>query len=107
MKKDMLKILLAIIVIVGSVYSFVSSFVKQPELFSELQLENIEVLAQEEVSQTCTRAVRTQNCYRFVNGSRVFVCVSVLEVASYTSTSLVIPCEHARVMPCPPGTSAY
>lgn len=104
-KNKLLKTVLATLLVAFSGYSvYISN--NKPNNYSSLQLENIEVLAQQEdaVELTCTRVKQTQNCYRDRNGRIEFAGVSVIEVEEYKVTSLMIPCAHAVVYPCPPGT---
>ncbi len=102
-----LKVVVAIVVVFFGVFS---AFIAQStsSSYSDLQLENVEALAQEgepNYPQKCTRAKLTCWCFKTVNGYPQIVCQRVITVEEYEVTNMLMVCDHAVVTPCPIGSS--
>lgn len=77
--------------------------VQSSDTLSDIQLANIEALANngESGTQTCTRAAAWANCY---DKKGNWTGMRITAVTEYVVSSVVEICEHARVTSCPSGS---
>ncbi|WP_195668418.1 NVEALA domain-containing protein [Bacteroides intestinalis] len=101
MKTIFLKVTLCVSVFAIATISWLK--IQSTDVFSDIQLANIEALANntESGTQTCTRAVAWASCYD-KNGN--WAGMRITAVAEYVVSSVVEICEHAHVTSCPGGS---
>lgn len=101
MKTIFFKVTLCVSAFAIAIISWVK--IQSTDVFSDIQLANIEALANntEGETQTCTRAAAWANCYD-KNGK--WTGIRITAVSTYVVSSVVEICEHASITSCPPGS---
>ena len=103
MKANLLK---SVFVIVIALVSGINVFnAQKPAVLSDVAMENVEALANDECSGTgsCSGAISWGNCYNRSNDMWVCLRIKCVEYYNVTEGS-ILECRHDKVTECPSST---